>query len=327
MKTRSFTLIEILVALAVISIIAGFVFVYMAGAIDSVKDMKRKADMEVIKNALVQYRSEHYSIVPAQATFCEIGNNCPNLDSALQPFLVTVPKDLNGTSYSYQSASSTDCTILANLSDGSVYKYDCGTDSFSVEAVVNGDCGISSAYELNGSTPGLCDTGTVNSFSGTGPWNWNCLGANRGSNASCIASAAPASLVCSVGFGGCGGATILRLEDPGHHAEHHSQSHYSYRLCCTGADIFNDCSNSHKEIVLKLSSLTHAHVEKKNYDDYPSIYDACLSSKHRNVSCAYATDCSSLGGGYVCLVSISGDTNAYVGDCTVYPTKVCCKVY
>jgi len=123
MKTRSFTLIEILVALAVISIIAGFVFVYMRGAIDSGKDMKRKADIGVIKNALVQYRSEHYSIGPVQAISCQIGNNCTVLSSALTPFLSSFPQDPNGTYYTYQSTDGTDCTISAILSSGSSYSY------------------------------------------------------------------------------------------------------------------------------------------------------------------------------------------------------------
>jgi len=325
MKIKSFTLIEILVALAVISIIAGFVFVYMNGAANTAKDMKRKADIEVVKNALVQYRSEHYSIGPVQDSPCEIGNNCTNLDSALQSFLGAAPKDPDGTSYIYQSTSGTDCTILAVLSNGTAYKYDCETDSFSLVAVVNGDCGISSAYELNESTPGLCDAGTVNSFSGTGPWNWNCLGSNGGSNASCIASVATSDLACSVISGGCGGATIFRLDSG--HAECPNQSNYSYRVCCTGAGISNDCSASHKAVALKLSSITNAHVEKNTFSNYSSSNDVCLSSSSQNVTCNYAADCSSLGGGYVCLASISGNTDAHVGDCTTYSTKVCCKVY
>lgn len=39
-----------------------------------------------------------------------------------------------------------------------------------------------------------------------------------------------------------------------------------------------------------------------------------------------AADCATLGEGYVCLASISGGTNAHVGDCSAYTSKVCCQV-
>lgn len=327
MKTKAFTLIEMLVAMAVIALIAGFVFVSMNGAANAKNDMKRKADIEVIKNAVIQYRSEHYSTGPVQATYCGIGTDCTNLDSALQPFLGSAPKDPDGTSYIYQSINGTDCAILAILSDGSAYKYDCQTDLLSLETVINGDCGLSSAYELDEETSGLCEAGAVNSFSGTGPWNWSCLGENGGSNASCVASVTISDLACSVVSGACGGATILKLDSGTGHAELPGQSNYSSKVCCTGTGISNSCSASPAAVALKLSSETDAHVEKNTFSNYSSSNDACLSATTPHVSCDYADDCSSLGAGYVCLASISSNTNAHVGDCSAYSTKVCCKAY
>ncbi|MCK9446841.1 hypothetical protein M0Q50_08285, partial [bacterium] len=43
-------------------------------------------------------------------------------------------------------------------------------------------------------------------------------------------------------------------------------------------------------------------------------------------TCDYADSCSTLGDDYVCLASISGDTNAHVGECSIYSTKVCCMI-
>jgi len=164
LSKKSFTLIEILVAMAVISLIAGFVFVYMNGAIDSGKDMKRKADIEAIKNALIQYRSEHYNISPVQATSCEIGNNCTVLSSALAPFLVSFPQDPNGTYYTYQSTNGNDCTISAVLSNGTTYAYTC---PFS--------CGDTVTFTYNG---GSVTYGTVTSQAGKCFMDRN-LGASR----------------------------------------------------------------------------------------------------------------------------------------------------
>ncbi len=53
---------------------------------------------------------------------------------------------------------------------------------------VNGACGISSAYALTATTSGLCSSGTVYSFAGTGPWTWFCNGTNGGTDASCTAT-------------------------------------------------------------------------------------------------------------------------------------------
>jgi len=74
---------------------------------------------------------------------------------------------------------------------------------------------------------------------------------------------------------------------------------------------------------LKLSGITNAHVGKNTHSDYAN--SVCLSAPTGStIVCDYATDCNALGPGYTCLVSISGDTNAHVGNCAAYETKVCC---
>lgn len=122
----------------------------------------------------------------------------------------------------------------------------------------------------------------------------------------------------------CGtGVTIFKLYNyNGDHAELSSQSNYPYRVCCAGTGISNSCSGNY-DTVLKLSGTTNAHVEKKTLSNYSN--NACLSSSSGTVTCSYATSCSSLGADYVCLASISGDTNDHVGECTTYSNKVCCK--
>ncbi|HPR92399.1 MAG TPA: hypothetical protein PLR64_04070, partial [Candidatus Dojkabacteria bacterium] len=73
-------------------------------------------------------------------------------------------------------------------------------------------------------------------------------------------------------------------------------------------------------------SVTNAHVEENNLSNYTN--NACLSTADDyDVVCSYASDCSTIGPEYECLASISDTTNAHIGDCDTFATKVCCNVY
>ena len=133
-------------------------------------------------------------------------------------------------------------------------------------------------------------------------------------------------LTCSVTSGTCDGTVVFKMFSPDNsHAEMPDQTNYNYKVCCSGVNgLGNSCSGIY-DTVLKLWAKTNSHVEEKTQTNYS--YPVCLSvsGSTGSVSCDYSTDCSLLGADYTCLASISGVTNAHVGDCTAYPTKVCCK--
>lgn len=81
---------------------------------------------------------------------------------------------------------------------------------------VNGACGSSNGVgTMSAPSSNLCSSGSATAVSGTGPWTWNCNGANGGTNASCSApllqngvcgsangvgvTSAPSSNLCSTG--------------------------------------------------------------------------------------------------------------------------------
>ncbi len=136
-------------------------------------------------------------------------------------------------------------------------------------------------------------------------------------------------LSCSVTSEACSGTTVFKLSAADNaHAELAGQANYSYSVCCTGESLGNTCSGSY-DTALKLSASTNAHGEKSTQANYGS--SACLSTTYGSgqqnpstITCDYATDCSTLGAHYTCLASISGDTNAHIGNCTAYSTKICC---
>jgi len=130
---------------------------------------------------------------------------------------------------------------------------------------------------------------------------------------------------CSISTS-CSGITVFKISSlTNAHAEFSNQTNYGYYVCCNETGLGNSCSGNYTRI-LKLSSSTNAHVEKKTYTNYPDSNAICLSISNGNIDCQYSSDCSTLGSNYICLVSISSDTNAHVGDCNAYSTKVCCAV-
>lgn len=131
---------------------------------------------------------------------------------------------------------------------------------------------------------------------------------------------------CTITSGECSGITVFKLQSLNNsHAELNNQSNYSYKVCCVGENIGSSCSDNHA-VVLKLSGDTNAHVEQAGSSNYTK--NVCLSYDLTEdvIVCSYVNDCSTLGEGYVCLASMSGITNAHVGDCSAYSLKICCQV-
>lgn len=135
-----------------------------------------------------------------------------------------------------------------------------------------------------------------------------------------LADSTEAALSCYVGSGSCssGGQAVLKMSASSNaHAELPAYSNYSSYVCCSG---ISGTSCSGGTAFLKLSAATNAHVERADYSNYGN--SACLyPNSGETITCNYSTSCSS---GYVCLASISDNTNAHIGDCSTYSTKVCC---
>ena len=139
-----------------------------------------------------------------------------------------------------------------------------------------------------------------------------------------LVGATEQSLTCGIAVGSCPNTSVFKMSATTNaHAEKPSQNNYNNYVCCSGvAGLTNSCSGNY-DTVLKLSGITNAHVGKNTHSDYAN--SVCISAPTGStIVCDYATDCSALGPGYTCLVSISGDTNAHVGNCSAYETKVCC---
>lgn len=132
-KNKGFTLIELLIVIGIIAVMSGIIIANMTSALNSGNDSIRKGDINLIRNALVNYRSDNYYKVPLQASACNINGGCSSsIDPILGSYSVNVNDPTSGQYYTYQSSDGTNCTVSATLSDGTKYQYDCSSDSFSI---------------------------------------------------------------------------------------------------------------------------------------------------------------------------------------------------
>lgn len=126
-KNKAFTLIEIILVVVIVGIVSGFVFFNLSSNVEAAKDTTRRNAVSTLKTAILATNEGGY--FPVQATQCEIGNDCTNLQTALVPefysSVESIPKDPSGIYYTYQTTEDgTDFAIEAELSTGYVYQYE-----------------------------------------------------------------------------------------------------------------------------------------------------------------------------------------------------------
>lgn len=293
---KSLTLIELLVVIAIVGLIAAIIMVGVSGTQAKARDAKRQAELDQIRKALQFYyiSKGQYPITTDWISLEEDdGTNGPFSQAMKPDYLSTIPRDPlypqeyeSGKKYSYQYQATT-------------------TESYEAYA----------KREQGGFFKISSEPGTI-AYLPEGPE----------APPPPPPPPPPPVLSCSITSGSCANTTVLKISATTNaHAELPDQDNYTYYVCCSGNTLGISCSGNY-DTFLKLSGLTNAHVEKKTQSNYANF--ACLSMTNGDstITCDYATDCSSLGELYTCLASISGETNAHIGDCNAYPAKVCCAI-
>ncbi len=135
-----------------------------------------------------------------------------------------------------------------------------------------------------------------------------------------------ALLSCNVSSSACAGSqvTVFKMQATTNaQSELNSQSNYTQRVCCGGVTNLGTACSGSFVTVLKLSGTINAHAEQNSQSNYAN--SVCLSvPSTETISLAYqANNCT----GYdTTIASISGVTNAHMGDSSAYATKICATV-
>ncbi len=107
---KGFTLIEILLAVALISFLAGIVIIAVnpSKQFDDAKNTQRWSDVNTILSAVYQYAVDNNGVIPAtitatQTEICKTGGTCAGLIdlgvlTTAEKYLVAIPTDPTGVS-------------------------------------------------------------------------------------------------------------------------------------------------------------------------------------------------------------------------------------
>lgn len=142
MNRRGFTLIEILVAIAIVGVIFGIIISSAAGIQRAGRNAQRKTDLRTMQAALQQYYADQQKF-PLTITS---GSPIENSDGS-RKYLKSVPTDPQGVNYNYSPltnhSSGVACTetsvcnyytlcIAAELPASDLNEADCGAGKFGV---------------------------------------------------------------------------------------------------------------------------------------------------------------------------------------------------
>lgn len=134
---KGFTLIEILLTIAVIAILAGIVIVAVNPfkQLMDARNTQRNADVTTILNAVYQYTVDESGILPATITttptaVCATGGTCAGLIdlsvlTTAEKYLTSMPKDpstgtVNSTGYNIYKSANGRVTVAAPAAEGGV---------------------------------------------------------------------------------------------------------------------------------------------------------------------------------------------------------------
>jgi len=130
MRLKSFTLLEVLLVIAIISILASIVIIAVnpAKQLADSRNAQRASDVNMILNATYQYTVDNNSTIPATITttataICATGGNCTGLIdlgvlTTNEKYLSVLPKDpksstVNSTEYRIVKSANNRITVSA----------------------------------------------------------------------------------------------------------------------------------------------------------------------------------------------------------------------
>lgn len=129
-QTKSFTVIEILIVVSIVTILATLGFSTYSSVQKKARDARRTSDLEIIRAGIEQYRSNNNDYPTALPYPAVAGNEglCDPTGCTDGVYLGKIPTDPVGTQrYVYQRNNSSDYTLCARVTTGTSSFGDCSS--------------------------------------------------------------------------------------------------------------------------------------------------------------------------------------------------------
>ena len=129
-KESGFTMIELLITMAIVAVLTTISLFALRGARESARDARRKADLETIRSGLEIYKADcntYPTVSPLPSPL--VGSGTPSTCLATNTYVQRIPTDPAGGNYFYLSAGSTYilCSTLEDPPTPSLDTSGCGT--------------------------------------------------------------------------------------------------------------------------------------------------------------------------------------------------------
>lgn len=126
-RNKGFTLMEILIVIAIIMLLLILAVISFRGQIEKAKDAKRKSDLYTLRSAIENYRTDNDAFPPQ-----DVATDCGG--AGLSPYMEKIPCDpTTSVAYGYFLSPSTGgyrvCTILEDTTDPAIEAIGCGGES------------------------------------------------------------------------------------------------------------------------------------------------------------------------------------------------------
>ncbi|BFT94095.1 hypothetical protein MNSC_01030 [Minisyncoccus archaeophilus] len=135
MNHRAFTLIELLIIIAIIAILAAFIISNLGSSRSLAQDAVRKNDISNLYKSILGKNALSESSYPDIVSTIEPGKTNSNLQSFIDQFLKTTPYDPNPTKAYLYKGNGKDFSIAAILDDGSCFIKSTGLNLFGSDTI------------------------------------------------------------------------------------------------------------------------------------------------------------------------------------------------